>query len=72
MINSRAAHFDITKLLYYNVMDNTHGEHNTAEQIAEGVGNWANHCGLIEDSGGYGNEKGKERPAWKAFIKELE
>ena len=52
-------------------MDNTQGKYENKELADEGAANWANHCGLLEDIGGYGKENGKERPAWQAFVNEL-
>jgi Concanavalin A-like lectin/glucanases superfamily len=42
------------------------------EAIVKGAMNWANHCGLVETTGGVGGEEGKMREAWSAFVKQAE
>lgn len=45
--------------------------HPTQEQIWEGPADWANHCGLVEDNGGWGSEKGNKREGWTVFENEI-
>lgn len=49
--------FDVKALFYYDI------EVNYTE-----AKNWANHCGLRENINGIGNEGGKLREAWAAFV----
>jgi hypothetical protein len=72
-IKTKAAHLDITKLLYYNMSDNTEiSGHPSIQDIREkGPANWANHCGLVEDHDGWGKEQGHDREALTAFEDEI-
>jgi hypothetical protein len=72
-IKAKAGHLDVTKLLFYNSSDNTAkiSGNPTTDEIREGPANWANHCGLVEDNGGWGNEQGNKREAWSTFENQI-
>ena len=73
MVRSRAERYDVEKLLYYNAEDNTQlsGQVDLAE-AKKMASAWENRTGLVEDVGGYGEENGERREAWKVFKEQVE
>jgi hypothetical protein len=64
---------DLENLLYYNIQDNnplpapglTKEQREASNKVAR---RWDNHCGLMESEKGVGQEQGKMREAWSAFV----